>query len=70
MITNARGSCGCTVPQWPRTPIAPGASSEITVEFNSERKSGKRNQQVTITANTEPHSTVIRLVGEVTPKSK
>ena len=70
LITNAQGSCGCTVPQWPRTPIAPGAKSEITVEFNSNKKSGKRNQQVTITANTEPHTTHIRLVGEVTPKGQ
>jgi hypothetical protein len=70
LISNARGSCGCTVPQWPRTPIAPGAKSEITVEFNSSKKSGKRNQQVTITANTEPHNTIINLVGEVTPAGK
>ena len=68
IISNAQGSCGCTVPKWPREPIAPGASSEITVEFNSDKKTGKRNQQVTITANTEPASTIISLVGEVTAK--
>lgn len=68
IISNAQGSCGCTVPKWPREPIAPGASSEITVEFNSDKKTGKRNQQVTITANTEPANTVISLTGEVTPK--
>ena len=64
IISNAQGSCGCTVPKWPREPIAPGASSEIKVEFNSDKKTGKRNQQVTITANTEPASTIISLVGE------
>ena len=68
IISNAQGSCGCTVPKWPREPIAPGSSSEITVEFNSDKKTGKRNQQVTITANTEPANTIISLVGEVTPK--
>jgi hypothetical protein len=68
LISNAQGSCGCTVPKWPKEPIAPGASSEITVEFNSDKKTGKRNQQVTITANTEPASTIISLVGQVTPK--
>ena len=31
IISNAQGSCGCTVPQWPRQPIAPGASGEIKV---------------------------------------
>lgn len=70
LISNARGSCGCTVPQWPRTAIAPGEKSEISVEFNSTKKGGKRNQQVTITANTEPHNTIINLVGNVTPAEK
>jgi hypothetical protein len=68
IIQNAQGSCGCTVPKWPREPIAPGASGEIEVEFNSDKKTGKRDQQVTITANTEPANTIIRLTGEVTPK--
>ena len=69
IINDAKGSCGCTVPKWPRTPIAPGASGDIVVEFNSDKKTGKRNQQVTITANTEPANTIIRLVGNVTPKA-
>lgn len=36
IIKSAKGSCGCTVPSPPKEPIAPGASSFITVEFNSE----------------------------------
>ncbi len=68
VISNAKGGCGCTVPQWPREPIAPGAASEIKVVFNSQGKAGKRNQAVTITANTEPATTTIRLVGEVEGK--
>jgi len=67
IISNAKGSCGCTVPKWPKEPIAPGASGEITVEFNSKNKKGKRNQKVTLTANTEPAQTFIYLKGEVTP---
>ena len=65
ILSNAKGSCGCTVPVWPREPIAPGATGEITVEFDSKNKSGKRNQKVTITANTEPAQTVISLTGDV-----
>jgi hypothetical protein len=65
IISNATGSCGCTVPQWPREPIAPGKSGEIKVVFDSKGKQGKRNQQVTITANTEPATTTIRMTGEV-----
>ena len=65
ILSDAKGSCGCTVPKWPREPIAPGAEAEIVVEFNSKNKKGKRNQKVTITANTNPPQTFIYLKGEV-----
>lgn len=68
ILSNAKGSCGCTVPEWPREPIAPGESSEVTVEFNSKNKRGKKNQKVTITANTNPPQTFIYLKGEVLPQ--
>lgn len=67
VLSDAKGSCGCTVPKWPREPLAPGQSADITVEFNSKNKKGKRNQKVTITANTNPPQTFIYLTGEVTP---
>jgi hypothetical protein len=69
ILSNAKGSCGCTVPSWPREPIAPGSTGEITVEFNSKNKKGKRNQKVTITANTNPPQSFIYLKGEVTPSA-
>lgn len=65
VFADAKGSCGCTVPKWPREPIAPGASSHVTVEFDSKGKSGKRNQKVTITANTNPPQSFLYLTGEV-----
>jgi len=67
ILSNAKGSCGCTVPKWPKEPIPPGEDGEITVEFNSKNKKGKRNQKVTITANTNPPQTFIYLKGEVNP---
>ena len=67
ILSNARGSCGCTVPQWPREAIAPGESAAIKVDFNTTHKPGKRSQRVTITANTDPPQTFITLNGEVTP---
>ena len=67
ILSNAKGSCGCTVPVWPREPIAPGASADVTVEFNSKNKRGQKNQKVTITANTNPPQTFIYLKGEVLP---
>lgn len=67
IISDAKGSCGCTVPSKPTAPIAPGEEGEITVQFNSKNKKGARNQKVTITANTNPAQTFIYLTGTVNP---
>lgn len=69
IISNAKGSCGCTVPQWPKEPIAPGASSAIKVQFDSKGK-GKvggnaQSKRVTITANTDPVNTYLTIKGTV-----
>ena len=64
LITNARGSCGCTVPEWPREPIAPGASSAIKVKYDTKRI-GLINKSVTITSNGETSTKIIRIKGEV-----
>ncbi len=69
MLSDAKGSCGCTVPKWPREAIAPGETASITVQFNSKNKKGKRNQRVTLTANTNPPQTFIYLMGEVISKT-
>lgn len=65
VISNAKGSCGCTVPEWPRSPIAPGGKGEIKVIFNSKGKNGSQSKTVTIMANTLPNETIIRIVGNV-----
>ena len=69
VISNAKGSCGCTVPDWPREPIAPGATAEIMVEFNSKGKGSsdgrKQTKRVTVTANTEPANTFLTITGVV-----
>ena len=54
ILSDAKGSCGCTVPNdWPREAIAPGASGKFTVKFNSRGKKNVVQQTVTVTANTE-----------------
>ena len=65
IISNARGSCGCTVPSWPKTPIKPGESAAIKVKYDSKRI-GPINKSVTITSNAsnEPNS-VIRIKGAI-----
>ncbi len=69
IISNAKATCGCTVPQWPREPIAPGEKGEIAVEFNTKNK-GKvggqmQSKRVTITANTDPVSNYVTIKGKV-----
>lgn len=65
IISNARGSCGCTVPDWPRNPIAPGQSSTIKVSYDTKRP-GPINKTVTITSNSASSpNKVIRISGNV-----
>ena len=65
IISNAKGSCGCTVPEWPRFPISPGDSNSIKVIFNSKGKKGLQNKSVTLTTNMYPNSTVLKVKGFV-----
>ncbi|AXT60631.1 DUF1573 domain-containing protein [Aquimarina sp. AD10] len=70
VIVNAKGSCGCTVPQWTKEPVAPGATGEMLVKFNSNGKPNQQTKQVTITTNTEAGKEVIKIKALVTPKAK
>ena len=65
IISNAKGSCGCTVPEWPREPIKSGGKGEIVVTFNSSGRSGLQNKAVTLTTNANPSNKVIRIKSEV-----
>lgn len=66
VIKNARGSCGCTVPTWPRDPIAPGQSATMEVRYDTKR-TGQINKSITITTNEGPENHVIQVVGNVLP---
>jgi hypothetical protein len=70
VITNATGSCGCTVPVWPKAPIKPGETGEIGVKFNTSGKPNRQMKTVTLTTNTESGREVLTLRGSVTPKAK
>lgn len=65
IISNAKGSCGCTVPSWPKEPIPVGGTGEIQVQFDSKGKKNKQSKRVTITANTDPAQTFLTISGEV-----
>jgi hypothetical protein len=68
VISDIQTSCGCTVPEWQRAPIAVGASSEVRVQFNSEGKNGAQEKPIRVIANTLPNETVLMLSGNVVPK--
>jgi len=74
IISNAKGSCGCTVPEWPKDAIAPGKSGEIKVVFDSKGKGavgGKEDsKRVTVTANTDPVDTYLTIKGKVDKKEE
>ncbi len=67
IINNARSTCGCTVPEWPQAPIAPGEKGELKVRFNTANKVEDQVKVITITANTYPSESKIRLKGFVRP---
>ncbi|GAA4470676.1 hypothetical protein GCM10023189_59770 [Nibrella saemangeumensis] len=68
IINNITASCGCTMPEWPREPIAPGAESSIKVRFNSRSKRGEQYKTVSIFANTDPAITDLQFRVMVNPK--
>lgn len=64
IINNAVGSCGCTVPEYPKEPIRPNGAGEIKVTFNSTGKSGPQDKTVTITYDTDK-TVVLHMRGTV-----
>ncbi len=65
IISGASGSCGCTVPKWPKEPILSGKEGKINVIFSSEGKKGLMDKTVTIVTNCEPSTRIIRIKAEV-----
>ena len=69
VISNIQASCGCTSPDWTKTPIKPGEEGFVKVVFNSAAKTGAQNPTVSITANTQPNVTRLSLKGTVNGKN-
>ncbi len=68
LITKAKGSCGCTVPDYPKHPIKPGESGEIKVSFNSNKRTGQNTKSVSMEVNTKAGYEVLRIKANVLPK--
>jgi hypothetical protein len=69
VINEAHGSCGCTVPEWPKEPIKKGQTGTIKVSFNTAGKMGTQDKTVTITSNAKTTSKVLHLKGTVVEKT-
>ena len=65
IISGASGSCGCTVPEWPKEPIKAGEENKINVVFNSEGKSGLQEKTVTLITNCEPATRILKIKTEI-----
>ena len=65
IIEDAQGSCGCTVPKFPKEPIKPGETGDIEVVYSPGKQQGAQSKTITITANTNPITTMINISAEV-----
>ena len=65
IITSARASCGCTVPQKPEKPVLPGEVGEITVTYNTKGRVGNFNKAITLTSNAKKSTFILKIKGVV-----
>src|SRR6185369_8117417 len=69
IIQNAAPSCGCTVPDWTKTPIPVGETGFVKAEFDTKGKPGVNNKTITVTANTWPKTQVLKFKAQVNAKA-
>ena len=69
-ITEAHGSCGCTVPEWPRELIQPGSTGIIRVKYTTTGHQGTISKDVTVNSNAQGSPSVLHIKGTVVPKQE
>ena len=67
VIVDATAECGCTRPEWPEKPIAPGKKGKVKVSFNPIGRPGSFEKTVTIITNGAPKKARIKIRGTVLP---
>jgi len=70
IISSATASCGCTVPEKPDAPIAPGQIGYLKVVFDSRGRVGDVHKDITVRSNAVPAFPILKLVGEVVSQNK
>ena len=66
IIEKAKGSCGCTVPEWPKGPIAPGETAVMKINYD-EKRVGPYTKSITITSNAKTSPKIVKVKGKVIP---
>jgi len=70
IIQNVVASCGCTTPEWTKSPISPGGKGKVTAIYDPANRPGAFNKTLTVYTNATPPTTVLTIKGEVTPREK
>ncbi|WP_201984731.1 DUF1573 domain-containing protein [Hymenobacter rubidus] len=70
VIANVQASCGCTTPDWTKTPVLPGKSGIIKAMYSSAGRPGVFNKTVTVTSNATDASKVLSIKGTVLTKDQ
>ena len=65
LIANVQPSCGCTIPEWSKEPVAPGAAGKIKAMYNTKGRVGFFNKSITVTTNGDPASVTLFIKGSV-----
>ncbi|MDR0750474.1 MAG: DUF1573 domain-containing protein [Tannerellaceae bacterium] len=68
VITRVTASCGCTRPEWTRSPIEPGSSGEVTISYNPKGRPGPFYKSVAVYSNAKDKPKLLHVKGNVTPK--
>lgn len=66
ILTSVTASCGCTTPEWPKEPVAPGAAATIKATYNAANP-GTFTKTVTVMSNAATPQTILTIKGEVKP---
>jgi Protein of unknown function (DUF1573) len=66
IISEVKVTCGCTTPDWTRTPVAPGQTGYITAQFNSTGKPGQNHKVITVVSNSVTGNVPLSFVTNVT----
>lgn len=70
VVHNVKASCGCTTPEWTRTPILPGKEGNIKATFDPKNRPGNFNKSITVYSNGQDENVILRITGVVSEKEK